>query len=126
MTDEINGLLALAREDLETARRDLAAGAFRHAVSRAYYGAFHAASAALLHRGHRPKSHGGVHRMLSDLFVREGPLGREQGRAYTRLMQLRYDADYEVGRIIPQEDAERSVRDAAALVDDLAVWVEAQ
>lgn len=126
MTDEVTGLLALARDDLETARRNLAAKAFRHAVARAYYGVFHAASAAVRHAGHHPKSHAGVQRLFGDLLVRSGPFSKDRARAYGRLMALRHDADYEVGRVITENDAERAVRDATALVADLTAWVEAQ
>ena len=125
MTDEMAALAALAREDLETARRNLTAGAFRHAVSRAYYGAFHAASAALIGEGYRPRSHSGVQKAFSNAFVRTGPLEREAGRVYSRLMQLRHDADYDVGRSISEGAAAAAVRDASALVADLLAQIEA-
>ena len=95
-------------------------------MSRAYYGVFHAASAALVAEGHRPRSHSGVQRVFNNALVRNGPLEREAGKAYSRLMQLRHDADYEVGRSISQEAALAAVRDASAFVADLHARFDAR
>lgn len=126
MTDEPSGLFDLARADLAAAHRDLDAGAPRHAASHAYYAAFHAASAALLVIGLSPKSHVGLRALFSKRFIKDGPLPPSRGRDFSRLARLRHDADYEVGRTVRHDDAERAIRDAAVIVDDLASWVEEQ
>ena len=125
MTGEPSALLALAHDDLVTARRDLDAEAPRHAVSRAYYAAFHAVSAALVVVDAPAKSHKGTHSQFYREFVRAGRLPASDGQVLAALFQLRQDADYDVGQIVSAEQAEQAVRDAAALVDRVAAWVEA-
>ena len=125
MTGEPSALLALARDDLAAARRDLDANPPRHAVSRAYYATFHAVSAVLVIVDAPAKSHKGTHSQFHREFVRTGRLPASDGQVLAALFQLRQDADYDVGQGVSMEQAERAVRDAAALVDDLAAWMAA-
>ena len=123
MTGQPQALLALAREDLTTARRDLDAHAPRHAASRAYYAVFHAISAALSKEGVRTKSHAGVRAQFSRVLVLNGPFEAADAKTLNGLSRLRHDADYEVGRGVSDEAAREAVRDAEALVDRLALWL---
>ena len=61
---EIQKLLDKARRRLDAAVRDLDAGDAEGAVSRAYYAAFHAASAALASEGLSAKTHAGAHNLF--------------------------------------------------------------
>ena len=53
----LRGMLAKANEMLSSASRDVAAGDYGDAASRAYYAVFHAVSAALAGRGLSFSSH---------------------------------------------------------------------
>ena len=123
MTDEPFDLLALARANLGAARRDLGADDPRFAVSRAYYAAFHAASAALLSEGVDPRSHKGTHTQFARVFLRDGRLPRTLGPTFVALSRLRQDADYHVGSEIDMEVARGAVSDAESFVDRIAVWL---
>ena len=119
MSDETRAILNLAAHNLVASRRDLAAGDGRVSVSRAYYAVFHAANAALNSVGVQAKSHAGVQALFGERFIREGLLDREMARTLNRLMQLRHDADYEVGKMVTMEQAEDGAARAAAFVETI-------
>jgi uncharacterized protein (UPF0332 family) len=75
----VAALLAHARAKLEAARVLLAARAPGDAASRAYYGAFHAVSAALLARGQAYSSHAQVLGAFNRDFVHAGTFGHTCG-----------------------------------------------
>ena len=125
MTGPVPDLLALAHDDLTVARRDRDGGFPRHAVSRAYYAAFHAAVAALAVKGERPKTHAGVRTRFGALFVQDGPFEKRHSRTLDELARLRNDADYHVGREIKDEAVREAVTDAETFVADVSAWVEA-
>jgi len=79
---------------LASARSEHAAGRFDFAVNRAYYAAFFAASAALLHRGRRFAKHAGLRAALHRELVKSGTINAEWGRAFDRLFESRQRADY--------------------------------
>lgn len=89
--------LAKARRDLQAARRDLDAGDPENAPSRAYYAAFHAASAALAERRIAARNHSGVGSLFVVHFVDAGPLSREDPRTLSGLQAQREAADYGYG-----------------------------
>ena len=64
------------------------------AVSRLSYCLFHRVKALLLTQGLEPKSHEGTLRLLSDHFVKSGPLDPEDSHLFARLMKYREEADY--------------------------------
>ena len=123
MTGQPEAILALARDDLTTAHRDLDAGFARQAASRAYYAVFHAVSAALSKAGVQTKSHAGVRSQFSRVFVLDGPFETADAKTLARLARLRHDADYEVGRDVSIGAAREAVAAAASLVDRLATWL---
>lgn len=66
---------------------------WEQATSLACYAAFHAAQALLATAGIAAETHSGVQQAFSLHFVKEGPLPRGFGRAYSRLMTDRGLAD---------------------------------
>ncbi len=97
---KVNKEVAIAHE-LRKADRALAAfehlaggGFFEDAVSRLYYCLLHRVKALLLTEGLEPKSHEGTLRLLSDHFVKSGPLDPEDSHLFVRLMKYREEADY--------------------------------
>ncbi len=87
------------------------AKAWRGAVSRYYYAAFHGARAALLSRGEEPATHSGVANRFAELFVRtrllEGRLSRVLGRA----QRDREQADYARAVVFSETDAVDTARE---------------
>ena len=115
MTPECAALLAKADSKLKTARIDFANGRYDDAVSRAYYAAFHAMSAALLAKGLAFSSHGQVIGAFSREFLKTGVLASSFGRAVQELFADRQIGDYDVFSSIDPKTAERDVREAERL-----------
>lgn len=86
--------VALAQEALAAARLLKDSGLVRSSIDRAYYAAFHGASALLASVGVYPATHDGVIAMLSLHFVRQGALPGETGKALQQLYNQRLIADY--------------------------------
>lgn len=96
----------------------------RSAVSRAYYAAFSAVTAALLQAGHRPRhrlgtwSHADLPRVAQAGLVQRLGFGRCKD-VKSRLevgYKMRVAADYEVGLSVDDETARRAVSGASAIL----------
>ena len=118
-----------SRASLERSRQELAAaqlladnGFAAQAVSRAYYAAFYAAEAALLHIGVVRAKHAGVVAAVGRLLVGERGLDAEAGRLLRSLFERRGRADYEL-RAVPAEEGVRAVNDASSVVEAIAAWL---
>jgi len=88
MTDK----LEKASERLSTARLLFENERYEAAVSRTYYGMFHAAKALLETEGSSPKTHAGVNSELGKLF--RDRIDLELLREFSRIQEIRQDADY--------------------------------
>jgi uncharacterized protein (UPF0332 family) len=114
-----------ARTELAAARL-LADNDFgAQAVSRAYYAAFYAAEAALLHVGETRAKHSGVVSAVGRLLVRERGLDERAGRLLRSLFERRSLADYGLSEV-PGEEARSAVDDAKDVVDIIEAWLEAE
>jgi uncharacterized protein (UPF0332 family) len=94
VSDRIDALLTRARTELEAARTLASAGFRDQSTSRAYYGAFYAAEAALLARGETRSKHSGVVSAFGRVVVKEGGFEVALGAELRRLFELRNAADY--------------------------------
>jgi uncharacterized protein (UPF0332 family) len=107
------------------AAQDLAeAGYFDFAASRAYYAAFYAATAALLHEGVEFSKHSGVIAAVHQRLVRTGKLPREYGKDLNWLFELRAIGDYGETRHVPQDDAERAIEAAERFVRSIKAMLK--
>jgi uncharacterized protein len=101
---------------LASARAERLAGWIDFSINRAYYAAFYAASAALLHRGRSFNRHSGVRAAIHRDLVKSGRIHAEWGRAFDRLFEGRQRADYlAFGEFEPPE-AEKLIMDAEGFV----------
>lgn len=106
-----------AKDDLETAHVDLAAGKWRGATIRAYYTVFHVASAALLWHDQERAKHAGVHSAFGELLVKVGKIEPEYGKIYTEARRMREATEYDFeGKPLTEEDARRIVADSERFV----------
>lgn len=87
------------------------AQAWRGAVSRYYYAAFHCARAALLSRGEEPATHAGVANRFAELFVRSGLLEGRLSRLLGRSQRDREQADYARAVVFSEADAVEAARE---------------
>jgi hypothetical protein len=116
LKNEAKALLEQAHRALAAARRDLAAEDSDNAVSRAYYAAFHAASAALNETGQAARSHKGTHHLFYMEHVETGRLPSKYSQTLAYLFQLRQDADYVSGATFSLETATDALHQAEAFV----------
>lgn len=116
MTDEQQALFDKARRALETARLTLDHGDADAAINRAYYAAFHAATAALLAVGETPKTHSGSHHRFYRHYVKKGPLTKDIGWTLSFAYELRQRADYEAFTVFDEAAAADLITDVEAFV----------
>ncbi|MGH2963035.1 MAG: HEPN domain-containing protein [Solirubrobacterales bacterium] len=123
MSEGIDALLSRASQELDAAGV-LADNDFpRQAASRAYYGAFYAAEAALLVLGETRSKHSGVVSAFGRLVVKEGGLDPEIGRLLSDLYAERAEADY--GEGTGSEEAAGAIADAERFVKAAQEWIGA-
>ncbi len=108
-----------AREELETARDNIARGHFRAAVSRTYYAVFYMASAALFSQSVQRAKHSGVEAAFSQFLVKPGYIEPEFGRLYQAARRQREEADYIDASNIDEASAQQTLADAERFVDRL-------
>jgi uncharacterized protein (UPF0332 family) len=118
MIEEQRLLFDRARQALQTARAILRLPDVEAAINRAYYAAYYAATAALLHVGETPKTHKGIHLRFHLHFVSSGSLPEAMGRTLDHAFAMRQRADYEAITVFDE-------RAAADLIADVERFVEA-
>ena len=117
--------LSRAHEELRAARVLQSAGFPAQAISRAYFAAFYAAEAALLHLGETRSKHSGVVAAFVQLVVRTGACDERAGRLLRDLFERRGQADYSTDPV-PSEEGDRSIVDAEAVVALIEAWLDGQ
>jgi len=93
---EIEALIRKAEERLKASEELLSNGYYGFAISSAYYSMFYCARALLLSKGIAPKSHAGVHAQLGKEFVKNGEMPARLFTAYSKALNMRHTADYDV------------------------------
>ena len=116
--EEVTVHMERARQAIEAAETLCAAGLFDDAASRAYYAAFHAASAALMERGLTFKKHGALIGAVHRYLVNAGAINVETGKWLAWLFELRAIGDYGEIVHVDQDLARLALTRARALVDE--------
>ena len=98
------------------------AGFADQAISRAYYGAFYAAEAALIALGETRSKHSGVVAAFGRLVVREGGFDATLGGELRRLFELRNAADYS-WLDAPYPEADDPIGAATRFVEGVERWI---
>jgi uncharacterized protein (UPF0332 family) len=118
--------LARAEQALRASRALLDLGLHADAVSRAYYGAFHALRALLFSRGLEPKTHAGAIHLFNTEFVRAGLLASSHNRLLAGIQRSRELADYDAAVTFSKEDAEGCLREAETFHGDVLTLLRRQ
>ena len=108
--EALRAMLKKANEKLAVATKDLEAGFFGDAASRAYYAAFHAVTAVLAERNLAFSSHAKTLGAFNREFVKTKIFPPDTFRKLQRLFEDRHTGDYDWSRSIDQKTA----------VDDIA------
>jgi uncharacterized protein (UPF0332 family) len=122
LSERISALLARARIELDAARVLESAGFADQAISRAYYGAFYAAEAALLTLGETRSKHSGVVGAFGRVVVREGGFDVRLGGELRRLFELRNVADHS-WLDSPDREGDDPTAGAERFVDGVDRWI---
>jgi uncharacterized protein (UPF0332 family) len=116
------GSIERSREELAAARLLADGGFVDQAISRAYYAAFHAATAALQALGETRSKHAGVVAAFERLVVRAGGIDPGAGRVLRSLFRQRQEADYGSAPA-PLAEADAALAEAERLVDAIEAWL---
>jgi uncharacterized protein (UPF0332 family) len=122
VSDRTRALLTRSRTELDAARVLASAGFADQATSRAYYGAFYAAEAALLTLGETRSKHSGVVSAFGRLVVQERGFDATLGGELRRLFELRNAADYS-WLDAPHPAGDDPIADAERFVDGVERWI---
>jgi uncharacterized protein (UPF0332 family) len=128
LATEAERYLRKAQESLASAEADLAAGCYNSAANRAYYAAFQAAVAALIHWQVRAASTRWEHQFVpmefsTHLIRRRKVVASRHRSVLNDLFRVRITADYEITDV-SQRVAQSSVRMASAFVSTIRERVE--
>lgn len=121
---EQDAIVEKATSRLDTAEFLFENGKYETAVSEAYYAMFHAAKALLLTEESRPKTHAGTATELGNLF--QDRMDRELLAEFSRIRQLREDADYEIDTDIDREIASDAVETAGRFLSEATDLLDAE
>jgi len=82
-------------------------GRFAASLNRAYYAMFHAATAALLSKDIKRRSHHGVLSAFGEIFVKTGRLNEEFFQFFREAFERRQQSDYEPVVDVDRETAQQ-------------------
>lgn len=116
-SDEIAANLDRAEQSIQAARQLASGGYYDFAASRAYYAAFYAATAVLLHEGLELSKHSAVIASIHQRFVKTGKLDKEQGKTLNWLFELRGVGDYGGTAHVSHQEAEQAIEAAEKFLE---------
>ena len=102
MTD-IQKFIALATEELETAKILVDMGRYRLCLSRSYYAMYYMSQALLLSEGFEASTHKGLIKLLGLHFVKTGKISNDLAKSLASAYDDRQMSDYNV-RFEPTKD----------------------
>lgn len=108
-----------AEDSLDSARRELEAGAYDFTVNRLYYAAFYAVTAALLDRKKSFKKHTGVRSAFHREFIKQGLMDTKWGKLYDQLFEDRGESDYVPLASFEREYVESQLERCAQFLDEI-------
>ena len=111
-SEEITANLERAIQSIRAAKDLASKGYYDFAASRAYYGAFYAATAVLLSEGLELSKHSGVIASIHQRLVKTGKLSRDIGKDLNWLFELRSIGDYGGAAHVSRQQAEQAIESA--------------
>jgi uncharacterized protein (UPF0332 family) len=118
-SDLVSIQIEKGKEKLDAAKVLLREGFIDDAISRAYYGVFHAASAVLLAEGITVDSHSALKTMFGLHFIKTGKIDKKYGRWLNRLKDERENGDYGIFTSFDREDAKNSITEAEEFIQEM-------
>lgn len=115
--DIIKKMLVKARKKLTTARMNFDNDQYDDAVSRAYYGIFHAISAVLLSKGLHFSSHGQTIGEFNREFIKTKEFPSSFSETLTKLFRERQIGDYDIESYLDADIAKEDLEEAEKIID---------
>lgn len=122
--EEIAANLERAEISIRAARELASGGYYDFVASRAYYAAFYAATAILLHEELEFSKHSAVIASIHQRFVKTGRLDKKYGKDLNWLFELRGVGDYGATIHVSQQDAEKAIRAAEGFVQAIEALIQ--
>lgn len=114
--DVIKMMLIKARAKLTTAKTNFDNEQYDDAVSRAYYGVFHAVSAVLLSKGLHFSSHSQTIGSFNKEFVKTGKFPASFSKIIKKLFEERQTGDYDIQSYLDADIAEEDLDEAEKIL----------
>jgi uncharacterized protein (UPF0332 family) len=121
---DLAALLTKASEKLETARIMYDNARYDDAVSRAYYAAFHAMTAALLSRNLSYSSHGQVIGAFNREFIKTSIFPKDFSAIVQALFDDRQIGDYGIFIKISNNTAREHIKNARNLIEAISLFLK--
>jgi uncharacterized protein (UPF0332 family) len=106
---EMAANLERAEASIRAAKELVTGGYYDFVASRAYYGAFYAATAVLLGEELEFNKHSGVIASIHRQFIKTGRLDKRHGKDLNWLFELRGVGDYGATIHVSRQDAEKAI-----------------
>ena len=123
-SEEIKANLERAAQSIQAARQLASSGYYDFAASRAYYAAFYAATALLLHEGMEFKKHSAVIASVHQKFVKTGKLDKVHGKHLNWLFELRGIGDYGGLAHVSLHESERAIEAAEQFLEAIQTLLQ--
>lgn len=123
MKEEVELTLNEANECLIDAKTMLQSQRWKAAVSRSYYAMYHAAKAVLLSENIETFTHQGVNIQFGKYFVKTGIFDRNLIRTFSKMLDTRQKADYEIGFKASENDALHAFTEAETFFNEMSKYL---
>ncbi|MCL2427510.1 MAG: HEPN domain-containing protein [Oscillospiraceae bacterium] len=115
--------LGRAHECLESASREIAAGAYKEAANRSYYCMFHSIRAVLALDGVDFRKHSGVIADFNQRYIKTGIFPKEFSKTIRNAFEVRNDSDYDDYYVISKEEVAQQIRNAESFLEAVEKYV---
>lgn len=108
--------LAVAKEDMETAKDDFSGNHYRAANNRAYYSIYHFITAVRALEQVAFKRHKDTIAYFNKEYIKTERFSRQLGRQISRAQEIRHASDYDEFYIASKEEAQEQIDTAELLM----------
>ena len=116
--------LESAKEDLDAAKKLMAADMYKQSLNRSYYAVFHAIKAVNALDGFDSRKHSGVIAHFNQFHVKTGEFTVNITKMVRHASEMREGADYRDFFVATREDAEEQIHNAETVIDAVTVYLK--
>lgn len=122
----IRKLIQSAHKRLKVAKAALDLNDPEDSISRSYYAFLDIATAVLMTKDLRPKSHSGAIALFGQHLVKTGEIEEKYGRWFNRIEKSRLEADYAYERELSLEEAKEALKMAKEFVREMEKYLQSK